>query len=104
MKPKPPAPNLTDSLALADMVWQVGCATVIIVVGALAAGMWLDKILNTKPWLTLVLIVLSIPVSTYLLIRIALRAAELLQKQTKSPDKQQAVDDKQSGDKQIEKH
>ncbi len=104
MKPKPPAPNVADTLALADMVFQVGCATVIIVVGALALGIWLDKILNTKPWLTIALIVLSIPVSTYFLIRIAFRAAELLQKQTKSPDQRQAADNEQSGDKQIGEH
>lgn len=42
---------------------QVGCATVLIIVLALVLGLFLDRTLNTKPLLTLVTMLVSIPVS-----------------------------------------
>jgi len=42
---------------------QVGCATVVIISVALALGLFLDRRFDTKPTLTLVTMLLSIPVS-----------------------------------------
>ena len=43
--------------------------------GALAAGLALDSWLDTRPLFTLLLVLASIPLSLYLLVRIALSAA-----------------------------
>jgi F0F1-type ATP synthase assembly protein I len=67
---------VATNLALAGMVSQVGCVTVVVVVGALLLGLWLDSVLGTRPVLTIVLLLLSIPVSLYSLVRIALSTAE----------------------------
>lgn len=59
-------------LALASVVSQVGCVTVILLLGALGAGLWLDKTLDTRPLFTVLLMLGSVPASLFLLVRIAL--------------------------------
>lgn len=51
------------NLALAAVVGQVGCITLLIVVGAVFLGLWLDSLWGTKPWALVVSVVLSIPAS-----------------------------------------
>lgn len=66
------------AVALASTVSQVGCVTVVIILGALVAGLWLDKTLDTRPLFTLLLLLASIPVSLFALVRIALSAVAQL--------------------------
>lgn len=61
-------------MALASTVSQVGCVTTIIVIGALLLGLWLDSLLDTRPTLTVALTLISIPISLFSLVRIALAA------------------------------
>lgn len=65
-------------VALASAVSQVGCVTVVVILGALVAGLALDNALDTKPVFTLLLLIGSIPVSLYLLVRVALSATAQL--------------------------
>ena len=65
-------------LALASAVSQVGCATVAVVLGALVVGLGLDRYFDTSPLFTLLLLLGSIPVSLYVLVRIAFSAAAQL--------------------------
>jgi len=51
----------TFNLVLAGVVSQVGCLTLIIIFVALLAGLWLDNYFGTKPVLTVVLLVGSVP-------------------------------------------
>jgi F0F1-type ATP synthase assembly protein I len=51
------------NLTLAGMAGQVGCVTLIIVVAAILGGLWLDARFQSRPTFTLILLVLSIPVS-----------------------------------------
>ncbi len=51
------------------VVWVAGLTLVIIFV-ALLAGLWLDKILNSKPWFTIIFILVSIPVTLFLTFRV----------------------------------
>ncbi len=57
---------------------QSGCVTVILILAALFAGLWLDAQFQTKPFFTLVLILISIPISLYFMLRLALRAVNTL--------------------------
>ena len=66
-------------LALASTVSQVGCVTVIIIIGALLLGLFLDNLLGTEPILTIGLILVSIPISLFSVVRIALSAARRIQ-------------------------
>ncbi len=51
------------NLSLAVIAGQVGCLTLVIVIVALLAGLWLDSHLGTKPTFTLVFVLASIPIS-----------------------------------------
>ena len=51
------------NLTLAGAAGQVGCVTLLIVVLAVLGGLWLDARFDTRPIFTLVLLVISIPVS-----------------------------------------
>jgi F0F1-type ATP synthase assembly protein I len=65
-------------MALASVVSQVGCVTIAVVLGALVAGLGLDRFFDTRPLFTILLLLGSIPVSLYLLVRIALSAVAQL--------------------------
>jgi F0F1-type ATP synthase assembly protein I len=58
------------NMTLAAVVGQVGCITPVILIGALFAGLWLDRQFETKPLFTILFIVGSAPVSVYVLYRI----------------------------------
>ena len=74
-----PNPYYSRNLALAGSLSQVGCVTVFIIIIALLLGLWLDNLLGTRPILTIVSLLVSIPVSLYSVVRIALSAAARFQ-------------------------
>jgi F0F1-type ATP synthase assembly protein I len=63
----------TLNLALASVAGLGGCLVLIVVVAALFGGLWLDAALNTKPLFTLSLVIGSVPVSIFLMYRVAMR-------------------------------
>jgi F0F1-type ATP synthase assembly protein I len=75
-------------LALASVVSQVGCVTVAVVLGALVVGLGLDRVFETKPLFTILLLLGSIPASLYLLVRIALSAVAQLTPPVKATAKE----------------
>ncbi len=77
--PGRPKAQYAQNIALASTVSQVGCGNVVVIIAALLLGLWLDNLLNTRPILTIVFILVSIPVSLYSVVRIALSAAARIQ-------------------------
>lgn len=67
-----PNPDYIRNLALASVAGQAGCMTVVLVFAALFAGIFLDNRLDTRPAFTLGLILLSVPVSLFAMIRLML--------------------------------
>ena len=63
---------------LATVVGQVGCLTPVIILGALFAGLWLDRQFETKPLFTILFIVGSAPISIFVLYRIVRTATAKL--------------------------
>jgi F0F1-type ATP synthase assembly protein I len=59
------------------VVWVAGL-TLVIIFAALLAGMWLDKVLDSKPLLTIVFILFSIPVTLVLTFRVVKSATSRL--------------------------
>jgi hypothetical protein len=51
------------NLTLATVAGQVGCLTLVIILAAVFGGMSLDAQFQTRPWITLTLLVVSIPIS-----------------------------------------
>lgn len=81
--------GVIKNLALASVMSQVGCVTVVIVIGALLLGLWADSQFNTKPLFTIVFLLGSIPVSLYSLVRVALSTAAQFQAETKNEGKKE---------------
>ncbi len=70
-------PQPSDTFALAGIAGQAGCVTLIVVIIALVLGVWLDGVLHTRqavgfPVATIVLVLVSVPVSVVLMIRTVL--------------------------------
>jgi hypothetical protein len=62
------------NLGLAAVAGQAGCATLIIVFGALLFGLWLDAQLGQRGPCVFGLLILSVPFSLFIMLRIALGA------------------------------
>ena len=74
--PKPPdgrKPNPILDVGIA-VAAQVGFLVVGVVLGAALGGIYLDRLLGTRPLFTIVLIVGACPVSLYLVFRVAQNA------------------------------
>ena len=84
--------GIAKNLVLAGMLSQVGCVTVVIVVGALLAGLWVDSLFHTGHLFTIVFLLASIPVSLYSLVRVALSTAAQFQNEIKSEGKKEGGD------------
>lgn len=67
-------PSRIKNLGLAAVAGQAGCATLIIVFAALLIGLWLDSQLQQRGPCTFGLLILSVPLSLWVMLRIALGA------------------------------
>ena len=52
------------------LIGQVGCLTLVIILTSVFAGLWLDKIFDTKPVITLALLFAGIPVSVLVMLNV----------------------------------
>jgi hypothetical protein len=66
-------------LTLAAVVGQVGCLTLVILLGAIFCGIWLDGRFGTKPLFTIGLAVASIPVTLVVMLWVVKAATSRLQ-------------------------
>jgi len=60
----------TKNLALAAVAGQVGCVTLIIVIVALIAGLWLDNRLDTRPIFMVIFLIGSVPLTVVVMLLI----------------------------------
>jgi F0F1-type ATP synthase assembly protein I len=68
-KPKGKGQDEFKTAVTMTVLWVAGL-TLVIIFAALLAGLWLDKILNSKPWRTIRFILISIPVTLFLTVRV----------------------------------
>jgi F0F1-type ATP synthase assembly protein I len=72
--------QINDTAVLAGIIGQIGCLTVVIILIALGAGYLLDEAFGTRPILTIIALVASVPVTLYLTVRVSLFAARRAQR------------------------
>ena len=65
------------------VVAQVGCFTPVIILGALFAGLWLDRTIASRPLFTILFIIGSMPVSIVVLFMIVRSAMKRLKSERK---------------------
>jgi F0F1-type ATP synthase assembly protein I len=78
--------EVNQGLVLGVVVGQVGCLTLIIVLAALFGGLWLDNHFDTKPMITVGLMIASVPVTLIAMVWIVRRATARLQATTQKKD------------------
>ena len=59
-------------MALLGVIGQVGCLTLFIILAAMIAGLWLDNQFQTRPLFAIVLILVSMPITIFLMFRVVL--------------------------------
>lgn len=77
-KRKSPLNKRVKNLSLAAVAAQAGCVTLLIVFSALFLGLWLDSTLGQRGPCTFGILLLSVPLSLYAMVRIALGAISLI--------------------------
>lgn len=77
-------PKSIISLVLIGILVQAGCLTFFLVGIAIILGLWLDARFNTRPLFTIVLVLASVPITMYLLYRVAVTGTMRLQRQSET--------------------
>jgi hypothetical protein len=72
-------PPRLRNLSYAALAGQAGCVTLFIVFGALLVGLWLDAQLGQRGPCVFGLLIVSVPVSLALMLRVALGAIARIQ-------------------------
>ncbi len=67
------------NLTVAAIAGQVGCLTLVIVLAALFAGLWLDAQFDSRPLATVILLIASVPVTLVLMFWVVKRAIARIQ-------------------------
>jgi MFS-type transporter involved in bile tolerance (Atg22 family) len=96
-KPKPE--NRKDkimNLTLASVAAQVGCLTLVIILGAVLGGLWLDNQYDSKPMFTVGLLVASIPISLTIMFIVVKFAVSKIK--TKLPEKTENIKEADLGE------
>ena len=65
-----------QNMAYAAFAGQAGCSSTTLVIAGLICGLWIDAQLGTKPFFTITLMVLSVPLSLYVMVRMVLGAVK----------------------------
>ena len=81
------------NVTLAVVAGQVGCLTLLIVLAAVLGGLWLDQYFQTKPVLTIALLVVSIPISLVVMLGVVRSATRKI----KVEQGQKELDQKEEG-------
>lgn len=65
------------------MIGQVGCLTLAIILVSVLGGLWLDRVFDTKPVITVALLIAGIPVSVIVMLTVARRTLARMQEDAK---------------------
>jgi len=75
---------------------QVGCSTLVIVILSVFGGIWLDRVLDTKPIFTILFILGSAPLALILTYWMAMRSIQSMK--PASPEKKQTDEEEITGE------
>ncbi len=75
------------NLALAALAAQAGCVTILIIMVALVVGLWLDAQSGRRGLFTVLLLVGSVPLTLFLMVRIVLGSVNRIQTQAVSDER-----------------
>jgi F0F1-type ATP synthase assembly protein I len=90
-----PAAQYTHNLRIFALGGEIGCLTLFIVVVGLFTGLWLDKLLDSKPVFTLIFILGSAPLALIITFWLAMRTVKQIvpPKSTQAPSRPTTEED-----------
>ena len=81
------------NLTIIGVFGQVGFLTLFIIVLALLGGLWLDRMFDSKPLFTIILMIASVPVSLVLMYKVVMWATSRIKPtEKKTPIPQEDLD------------
>ncbi len=83
---EPPASTRIPNISVATIAGAAGCVLTLAIVGALVLGIVIDKLLGLRGPFTVILVLVSAPVSLYVVIRMVLSLIKRTQAQPKPQD------------------
>lgn len=75
------------NLSVLGIATQVGCLTLVIILGFMFLGVWLDQQFGTKPWWSMGLVFGSIPVSIIVMLLVVRSATAKLKTKSEAESK-----------------
>ena len=91
-------PDAGVAFVVAGVLAQVGCVTLLIITLSILGGLWLDTQFDTRPLFTVVLVVASVPVTVYLIIRFVLRFTASLREKVDVNNTKVEIEEGSSGE------
>ena len=85
MEEKPKNSSRTRNLGITGITALTGCVSLVVIFVALLIGLTIDQMIGQQGLATICLLVLSIPVSLYLMIRMALYLVKQIPPPTPGP-------------------
>ena len=82
--PKQSALNMT----IIGLVGQVGCLTLVILLASVFIGLWLDTQFGTRPWITIGMLVVSIPIALVVMFFVTRKATDKFKREFESRQKE----------------
>lgn len=90
------------NLSMAVVAGQAGCLTLLVVVIALLAGLWIDNLFDTRPLFTLILVIASIPISLVLMFLVVQTAITKIKTQVEKTEHERSEEEVQFGEQRNE--
>jgi hypothetical protein len=85
MRPEPSRPQRIKNLSIAGITGLAGCLIIVMVMIALLAGLWLDARAGVRGPFAIGLVVLSVPITLFVVLRIVLRLVRLVEPPRPTP-------------------
>jgi hypothetical protein len=93
-----PLQSVSASMPVIALGGQIGCVTLVVVLAAAFGGIWLDNLLDTKPLLTLILVLGAAPLSLYLTYLMAVRAINKVNLPLPQDEKTETLKEDETGE------
>ena len=100
VKGKEEHPQGNANFAAAGLAGQIGCLVPAIILASVLGGMWLDRTFDTGHTITLILVLVSLPVSIYLTFLMAMRTVREMNQYWQKLSSGKPVEDEE--DKKID--
>ncbi len=82
----------------ASVLAQVGCLTLFLIGIAIGSGLWLDTQFDTKPFITVALVLASVPLTFYIVLRLVMHGTSSLRRKSQVNSNQFNIEEEQGGE------